>query len=198
MVVPICNCSVAEEGMGKYLGLDTLTRSSPVRNTIKAVLLPLYACICTCASPPICLKVHVHTHTHTVKNTFQVFIKCINVKNEWLLNKHGFCVSVDVRKYMFVYGSCAHVSMQILKYWGYKHTLSCLALHGCWASELRFACLYSKHFTSWSTPQSQYVFVRLALWIKWFSRYFHWNLLKEGTINIIKKRWWGLERQLNS
>lgn len=196
MVVPICNCSAGEEGMGKYLGLATLTRSSPVRNTIKAVLLPLYVCICTYASPPICLRVHVHTHTVKILFKYSLSVLMWKMSDFWI---SMVCVYLWVWASTCLYMcSCAHVSMQILKYWGYKHTLPCLALHGCWASKLRFACLYSKHFTSWSTPQSQYVFVRLALWIKWFSRYFHWNLLKWGTNNIIKKRWWGLERQLNS
>lgn len=167
MVVPICNCSAGEEGMGKYLGLATLASSSPVRNTIKAVLLPLYVCICTCAFPSICLRVHVHTrtHRHTVKILFKYSLSLLMWKmSDFWISMVCVCMWACAITCLYMC-SCAHVSMQILRYWGHKHTLLCLAVHGCWASELRFASLDSKYFSSWSTPQSEKVFVRLALWI---------------------------------
>lgn len=124
MVVPISNCSAGEEGMGKYLGLATLVSSSPVRNTIKAVLLPLYACICTCAFPSICLRVHVHTHTHrhtrthTVKILFKYSLSLLMWKmSDFWISMVCVCVYVGMHKYMFVYVflcTCKHTDPQIL------------------------------------------------------------------------------------
>lgn len=43
--------------------------------------------------------------------------------------------------------------------------------HGCWGSDLRSSCLFSKHFTNWTVSQSYILHLYKAICLPWWWQY---------------------------
>lgn len=143
MVVPFVT-EVLGRGNGQIPGVSTLTRPAQWQTPSRlSSCLYMYAYAHVHPHPYVWgytyTQTHMYTHTHG-KNTFQV-IKFINVKNEWLLDKHGLCVYVVMHKYMFVHVflcTCKHADPQILRIQTHTSLSGSMWLLGIWTQVCMF------------------------------------------------------------
>ena len=99
----------------------------------------VHVCICviSCAGICVCLCTEARSwcQSHSLPFTW-----CVLVQLSWLANKfQGF-------SYLFSsHVPCTSAPLEVTDTYHHIHLL-----HGCWKSELKFSCLYGKHFSHWA------------------------------------------------